>query len=110
VQLVVVPTTGDTLVVTQWADLDLDNECGMARELAFADKRVAELNLAWDAQQIAESMGPVWTWPPSSISTKCRRRWTGRMPAQRRGTSAILFPRRRSSPRSTTTEQHSSLV
>ena len=56
VQLVVVPTTGDTLVVTQRVDLDLDSEDGMARELAFADNRVAELNLAWDAQQIAGSM------------------------------------------------------
>jgi len=56
VQVVVVPSTGDTLVVTQRVDLDLDSEDGVARELAFADNRVAELNLAWDAQQIAEGM------------------------------------------------------
>jgi hypothetical protein len=50
----VVPTTGDTLVVTQRLDLDLDDtEDPAARELAFADNRAQELNLAWDAQQVA---------------------------------------------------------
>ena len=56
VQVVTVQTTGDTLVVTQRVDLDLEDEDGMARELAFADNRVGELNLAWDAQKIAQGL------------------------------------------------------
>jgi hypothetical protein len=55
VKLVVVPSDGDTLVVTQRTDLDLVED-PTARELAFADNRVGELNLAWDAQQIAAGM------------------------------------------------------
>jgi len=55
VRLVVVPSDGDTLVVTQRTDLDLVED-PTARELAFADNRVGELNLAWDAQQIAAGM------------------------------------------------------
>jgi DNA modification methylase len=43
----VVPTTGDTLVVVQRTDLDLATD-PRARELALADNRVAELDLAWD--------------------------------------------------------------
>lgn len=56
VQVVTVQTTGDTLVVTQRVDLDLEDDDGVARELAFADNRVGELNLAWDAQKIAAGM------------------------------------------------------
>lgn len=52
VKVVVVPSDGDTLVVTQRTDLDLAED-PEARELAFADNRVGELNLAWDAQKIA---------------------------------------------------------
>lgn len=52
VRLVAVPSDGDTLVVTQRTDLDLAEDQA-ARELAFADNRVGELNLTWDAQQIA---------------------------------------------------------
>lgn len=55
VRLVVVPSDGDTLVVTQRTDLDLEDDPA-ARELAFADNRVGELNLAWDAQKIAAGM------------------------------------------------------
>ncbi|MBN2391653.1 MAG: hypothetical protein JXR84_13090 [Anaerolineae bacterium] len=55
VKVVVVPSDGDTLVVTQRTDLDLVEDPA-ARELAFADNRVGELNLAWDAQQIAAGM------------------------------------------------------
>ena len=55
VRLVVVPSDGDTLVVTQRTDLDLVEDPA-ARELAFADNRVGELNLAWDAQQIAAGL------------------------------------------------------
>lgn len=54
VEVVVVPSTGKTLVVTQRVDLDLDDpDDPTARELAFADNRVQELNLAWDAQEVA---------------------------------------------------------
>lgn len=55
VKVVVVPSDGDTLVVTQRTDLDLEND-PVARELAFADNRVGELNLAWDAQKIAQAL------------------------------------------------------
>lgn len=55
VKLVVVPSDGDTLVVTQRMDLDLEEDPA-ARELAIADNRVGELNLAWDAKQIAASI------------------------------------------------------
>jgi len=55
VKVVVVPSDGDTLVVTQRVDLDLDEDPA-ARELAFADNRVGELNLAWDAAQIAAGL------------------------------------------------------
>lgn len=55
VRVVVVPSDGDTLVVTQRTDLDLAED-PEARELAFADNRVGELNLAWDAQKIAQAL------------------------------------------------------
>lgn len=44
-EIIVVQTRGDKLVVVQRADLDLeDDACGDARELACADNRVAELS------------------------------------------------------------------
>lgn len=49
----VVKTHGDKLVVVQREDLDLEEDGGLARALSIADNRVAELNLAWDAQEIA---------------------------------------------------------
>jgi hypothetical protein len=55
VKVVVVPSDGDTLVVTQRVDLDRETDPA-ARELAVADNRVAELNLAWDAQQIVQGV------------------------------------------------------
>jgi hypothetical protein len=55
IPVIVVPTTGDSLVVTQRLDLDLEED-STARELAIADNRVAELDLAWDAQQIAAGL------------------------------------------------------
>lgn len=56
VEVVTVKSTGRTLVVTQRVDLDLEDADGVARELAFADNRVGELNLAWDAQSIAQAI------------------------------------------------------
>jgi DNA modification methylase len=50
----VVSTNRDELVVVQREDLDLSDPSGEARRLAYLDNRVAELDLAWDAEQIAE--------------------------------------------------------
>jgi hypothetical protein len=49
---IVVPTTGQELVVVQRTDLDLATDA-TARELAVADNRASELGLEWDAQQLA---------------------------------------------------------
>ena len=52
----VVSTKRDELVVVQREDLDLSDASGEARRLAYLDNRVAELDLAWDAEQIAEDV------------------------------------------------------
>lgn len=44
-----VETDGSTLVVVKRTDLDLETDI-KARELAFADNRVAELDLDWDME------------------------------------------------------------
>jgi len=44
-----VETDGKTLVVVKRTDLDLETDI-KARELAFADNRVAELDLDWDTE------------------------------------------------------------
>jgi DNA modification methylase len=49
---IVVPTTGQELVVVQRTDLDLATDTA-ARELAVADNRASELGLEWDAGQLA---------------------------------------------------------
>jgi hypothetical protein len=50
----VVETAGDELVVVKRTDLSLDDPHDRrARELAFADNRVAELDLDWDADELA---------------------------------------------------------
>jgi hypothetical protein len=49
----VVETDGTELVVVQRRDLDLDAD-PRARELAYADNRVAELDLDWDVTQLLE--------------------------------------------------------
>lgn len=49
----IIPTQRDELVVVQREDLDLEDSSGEARRLAYLDNRVAELDLAWDAEQIA---------------------------------------------------------
>ena len=41
------------LVAVQRSDLDLDDGSGEARRLAYLDNRVAELDLSWDAEQVA---------------------------------------------------------
>ena len=41
------------LIAVQRDDLDLDDSTGEARRLAYMDNRVSEIDLAWDAEQIA---------------------------------------------------------
>lgn len=56
----VVPSKRDELVVVQREDLDLDDATGEARRLAYLDNRVAEIDLEWDvnilAQDVAEGL------------------------------------------------------
>lgn len=49
----IVPTSGDELVVVQRQDLNLEDPTGAARRLAYLDNRVGELDLAWNAEQLA---------------------------------------------------------
>lgn len=46
----------DELVAVQRPDLDLTDGAGEARRLAYLDNRVAELDLEWDAQVVAEDL------------------------------------------------------
>ena len=48
----VVQTTGDRLVIVQRTDLNATD--GRARQLALADNRVAELDLAWDPEVLKQ--------------------------------------------------------
>ena len=63
---IVVPTTGEDVVVVQRTDLDLATD-PRAKELALADNRVQEVSLEWDPealQRLAASgadLGPLWT-------------------------------------------------
>ncbi len=50
----IVTTSRDELVVVQREDLDLDDPAGEARRLAYLDNRVAEIDLAWDVNVIAQ--------------------------------------------------------
>lgn len=49
----VVQTTGDTLIVVQRTDLDLDDPAGAARALSVADNRAGELGLDWDPVEMS---------------------------------------------------------
>lgn len=49
-----VHTDGHELVVVIRTDLQLDGDDGKARQLAYADNRVAELDLEWDASRLLE--------------------------------------------------------
>lgn len=51
-----VSTDGDTLVVVRRNDLDLEDGTGKARQLAYADNRVAQIDLEWEAEQLAADM------------------------------------------------------
>lgn len=50
--VIVVETDGDELVVVKRVDLDLEKD-EKARELAYMDNRAGEVNLRWDANQVA---------------------------------------------------------
>lgn len=50
----IVPTDRDELVVVQRQDLDLDDAAGEARRLAYLDNRVAEIDLEWDLDVLAQ--------------------------------------------------------
>jgi DNA modification methylase len=49
----IVKSDRDELVMVQREDLDLADPTGEARRLAYLDNRVAELDLEWDAEQLA---------------------------------------------------------
>ena len=49
-KVLVIETTGDELVAVKRTDIDIDSKEG--RELALADNRTAQINLAWDEPNI----------------------------------------------------------
>lgn len=51
----VVQTDGSELVIVQRTDLDLLDPRGKARELAFADNRVGEVNLDWSPETLKDA-------------------------------------------------------
>lgn len=54
--VIIVRTKGDKLVAVMREDLDLtDDETG-AREMAYADNRVGEVDLSWSAEQVLADM------------------------------------------------------
>lgn len=65
--VVIVPTSGDQIVIVQRTDLDLSSPDNRARELALRDNRVAEANLTWDVDMLAAyaaqgvDLAPLWT-------------------------------------------------
>ena len=48
----VVETDGTELVAVKRTDLDLDDDTGTARKLAYYDNRAAQVGLDWDAEQL----------------------------------------------------------
>jgi hypothetical protein len=51
-EIVTVRTNGEKLVVVQREDLDLSDDTGMARKLAYYDNRAGEVGLEWDTEQL----------------------------------------------------------
>lgn len=51
--VIVVETDGTKLVAVKRTDLDLENGDGRARKLAYADNRIGELDLEWNAEIVA---------------------------------------------------------
>lgn len=54
-EVILVHTTGHQLVAVVRDDLDLETDA-QARELAYADNRTSELDLIWDAAQLAADL------------------------------------------------------
>jgi hypothetical protein len=54
---IVVETDGSQMVVVKRTDLDLTDRKGRARRLAYADNRVAEIDLSWDIDFVLEDAG-----------------------------------------------------
>lgn len=52
-EILVVKTRGDKLVVVQREDLDLDEDAE-ARMLAYEDNRIGQMNLKWDVSQLVK--------------------------------------------------------
>jgi hypothetical protein len=69
----VVDSDGESLVVVRRRDLDLSEQGGRARKLAFADNRTAELGLDWDASRIAAAAEadalPAGMWQEEEIAS-----------------------------------------
>lgn len=55
-EIEVVRTDGKKLVVVQREDLDLSDDTGMARKLAYYDNRAGEVGLEWDTEQLLADM------------------------------------------------------
>lgn len=51
-EIIVVPSDGTKLVVVQRTDLDLSDDTGPARKLAYYDNRAGEVGLEWDAERL----------------------------------------------------------
>ena len=66
-KVVVVETTGDTLVVVKRTDIDIDTKIGM--ELQLVDNLSTEQNLNWDTNRIIDYMNDNYSFDP--------RRWGG---------------------------------
>lgn len=65
----IIHTQGDKLVAVVRDDLDLDTD-SKARELAYSDNRIAELDLSWDVDQILEDLDSITIdglWTPEEI-------------------------------------------
>ena len=52
----IVETDGSELVAVQRTDLDLDDDTGTARKLAYYDNRASQVGLEWDAEQVLEDL------------------------------------------------------
>lgn len=52
----IVETDGTELIAVKRTDLDLDDDTGTARRLAYYDNRAGEVGLAWDAEQVLASV------------------------------------------------------
>lgn len=55
-EIQVVHTNGERLVVVQRDDLDLSDDTGPARKLAYLDNQASSVGLSWDAEQLLADM------------------------------------------------------